>query len=46
MFSVLGLALVLGLGFGICVVYIDEYLILSVFYCWGGLVVGVWCLVI
>ena len=46
MFSVLGLALVLGLGFGICVVYIDEYLILSVFYCWGGLVVGFWCLVI
>ena len=32
-------AFVLGFGFWICFVYIDEYLMLSVFYCGGG-----WCL--
>ena len=37
-------AFVLGFGFWICFVYIDEYLILSVFYCVGGVVFVVCCL--
>ena len=37
-------AFVLGFGFWICFVYTDEYLILSVFYCGGGMVFVVCCL--